>query len=44
MTGRKSYDYHANIPDKIVIAGFNTGTYIVTVETDKGIFSEKFIK
>lgn len=44
MNGRTAYDYYANIPDKIVIAGFNTGTYIVTIETDKGIFSEKFIK
>lgn len=44
MEGRTSYDYRANVPDKIVIAGFNTGAYIVTIETDKGVFSEKFIK
>ena len=44
MEGRLSYDYSANVPDKIVIAGFNTGVYIVTIETDKGVFSEKFIK
>lgn len=42
MTGRKFYEYYANIPDKIVIAGFKTGTYIVTIETDNGVFSEKF--
>ena len=44
MGGRTSYDYRVNVPDKIVIASFNTGTYIVTIETDKGTFSEKFKK
>jgi hypothetical protein len=44
ITGRIISDYQANIPDRIVISGLNTGTYIVNIETDKGRFSEKFIK
>lgn len=44
MMGRIVYDYSNDIPEKIIIASLNTGTYIVNIETDKGIFAEKFVK
>ncbi|MBW6533944.1 MAG: T9SS type A sorting domain-containing protein [Mariniphaga sp.] len=44
MAGRISYDNRHNISEEIVIAGLNRGTYIVNIETDKGIFAEKFVK
>jgi hypothetical protein len=44
MAGRKSYDYLENVPEKIIVAGLNTGTYIVNIVTTHGNFAKKFIK
>ena len=44
MAGRISYDNRDNNSGEVLIAGLSAGTYIVYIETDKGMFAEKFVK
>lgn len=44
MAGRVIDDFNNVVPEKIWIGNYISGVYLVTIETVKGTFSEKFVK